>query len=110
MKEYFVTRDGERDIIFTGEVIATAKSSPNTAAGNYSRSTGRWSELTLYRTQGGKYVCQEIGRTQWQGEHDRYRGAVCEDADCVCEFFGQGWLAKELYADTAEIDCSISVD
>lgn len=110
MKEYIVKRDNERDIIFTGEIIATASSSPEQSRSDYSGSTGRWTVLRLYRTKGGKYVCQEIGRTQWQGEHDRYRGAVCEDADCVCEFFGQGWLAKELYRDTAEIDCSIRVD
>jgi len=66
--------------------------------------------LALYRTQGGKYICSQIGRTQWQREHDRHSGAVCETAECVCEFFGNGWLAKELYAETTEIDCDERVD
>ncbi len=55
------------------------------------------SKLRLYRTQGGKYICEQVGRTQWQGEHDRHSGAVCETEAEVQEFFGHGWLAKELY-------------
>jgi len=83
----------------TAEVIAEASSSPNNAFREYSGTAGRWSELRLYRTRGGKYICEQIGRTQWQGEHDRHSGAVCETEVEVQEFFGHGWLAKELYDD-----------
>jgi hypothetical protein len=110
MKEFAITRDNERDLVFTGEIIASASSSPETSRSDFSGSTGRWTELTLYKTQGGKYVCESIGRTQWQGEHDRHKGAVCETPECVCEFFGESWLAKELYANTTEIDCAVRVD
>lgn len=109
MKEHTITRDGERDIIFTGELIASVSSSPEQSRSDYSGSTGRWTELSLYRTKGGKYVCESIGRTQWQGEHDRHSGAVCDTPEAVCEFFGNGWLAKELYAAT-EIDCAEHVE
>ncbi|GEM_PF-1199208 len=70
---------------------------------------GRWAELILYRTQGGKYVCEQIGRTERQGESDRRSAAVCEDHEGVIEFFGTGWLAKDLYA-KAGIDITIHVD
>jgi len=109
MEKYIITRDGEQDLKFEGELIASASSSPESARGDYSGSVGRWTELRLYRTKGGKYVCQSIGRTQWQGEHDRCKGAVCADAAGVCAFFGASWLAKELFV-AAEIDCAENVD
>ena len=109
MEKFTLTRDGERDLTFTGETIASASSSPESARGDYSGSVGRWTELHLYRTKGGKYVCQSIGRTQWQGEHDRFKAAVCDDAAGVCEFFGASRLAKELF-DEAGIDCAERVD
>jgi hypothetical protein len=110
MKEFTITRDNERDLVFTGEQIAAVSSSPNNASSSYSGSTGRWTELRLYRTQGGKYVCETVGRTQWEKEHDRHRAAVCDTVECVCEFFGSSWLAKELYAATADINCAERVD
>jgi hypothetical protein len=104
-----VKRDGDKDISFTGELIAEAETSPETARSAYSVTTGRWVELRLYRTQGGKFICEQVGRTQWQGEHDRYSGAVCEDHAGVIEFFGNGWLAKELYEE-AEISAAEEVE
>jgi hypothetical protein len=107
MTSFTVKRDNLPDLKFTGDLLAEVSSSSNNAYWNYSGSKGRWSELALYRTQGGKYVCSQIGLTEWQGEHTRYSGAVCDDVGQVQEFFGHGWLAKELYAaadlDTAEV-------
>lgn len=98
MKEYIVIRDNAADLKFNGEIVAHTESSANNASGSaYSGQTGRWSELTLYKTAGGKFVCEQVGRTQWQGEHDRFSGAVCENETEVIAFFGHGWLAKELY-------------
>lgn len=104
MEEFTVSRDNDRDLRFNGEKIAWASSSPNNAHSNYSRSTGRWTELRLYKTAGGKFVCESIGRTQWQGEHDRRSAKVCETVEEVIGFFGSGWLAKELYEE-AGIEC-----
>jgi hypothetical protein len=104
MKEYIVQRSNAADLRFNGEIVAHTESSANNASGSsYSGQTGRWSELTLYKTAGGKFVCEQIGRTQWQGEHTRYSGAVCETAQEVIAFFGHGWLAKDLY-EIAEIE------
>lgn len=104
-----VERDGDRAIKFSGKLIGSASTSPETARSDYSGQTGRWTVLRLYRTQAGKYVCEQIGKTRWQGEHNRYSGAVCETDQQVVEFFGLGWLAKELY-DECDIDYSEIVD
>lgn len=83
---------------FTGELVAHAASSDNQAAGSYySGQTGCWAELTLYKTVGGRFVCYRADRTRWQGDRDRCSGKVCETLEDVKEFFGHGWLAKELY-------------
>ena len=100
--EYEVERDGDLNIKFTGHKIGFASSHDND-------SVGRWTELTLYKTQGGKFICEQIGYTRWDGERNFHSGAVCNDADAVIEFLGTGWLAKEVYAD-AGIDASVTVD
>lgn len=90
--------DNGPTIRFTGDRIAAAASSDNNASGSsYSGSTGRWTELKLYKTKGGYYVCHQIGYTRWQGERDLYKAKVCETTEEVIEFFGHRWLAKELY-------------
>lgn len=102
--------DNAPNIRFTGELVGSAASSDNQAVGrSYSGQTGRWTELSLYKTKGGKFICHQVGRTCWQGEHDRFSGKVCETLAEVKEFFGHRWLAKELYAE-ASIDDAVEVD
>lgn len=110
MTEYSIERDNERALKFKGEILASAASSANQAMGSsYSGSTGRWKELTLYKTQAGKFICEQVECTQWQGERNRHKGAVCDSVEQVIEFFGSGWLAKELY-ESAGIDASVRVE
>lgn len=59
---------------------------------------GRWFELELWKTVGGKFVCKKEDVTRWQGERNRHNVQVCDNIDCVKAFFGQGWVSKELYA------------
>lgn len=99
METITLENDNAPEVRFTGELIATAKSSSNNASVHYSGATGRWTELRLYRTAGGRYVAQSVGHTQWAGEHTRYNTVVCETAADVIAFFGHGWLAKELYGE-----------
>ena len=101
-KEITVLRDNARDLKFTGEQIAFVTSKTADKG-------DRWTELTLYRTGSGKLICSQVGFTCWEKEHDRHTGAVCETNDEVIEFFGLGWLAKELYAE-AKIDTSETID
>lgn len=110
METFTLQIDNTPDIRFTGELLASVASTDNQAMGSsYSGSTGRWTELELYKTAGGKFICHQIGRTRWQGERDRFSGKVCETMAEVKEFFGHRWLAKELYAE-ANIEDVIDIE
>lgn len=110
METFTLDIDNAPKIRFTGELIGSAASSDNQAMGSsYSGQTGRWTELCLYKTKGGKYICHQIGCTRWEGERARYSGEVCETLDDVKTFFGHRWLAKELY-DDAGIDYAVDVE
>lgn len=110
METFTLQIDNAPDIRFTGELLASVASTDNQAMGSsYSGSTGRWTELELYKTSGGKFICHQIGRTRWQGERDRFSGKVCETMEEVKEFFGHRWLAKELYAE-ANIEDVIDIE
>ena len=107
METLTIRRDNEPDLSFTGELLASASSSADTAHPDYSGTTGRWQELSLYRTKGGKFICSRIERTQWQGEHDVHRAAVADDPAGVIQFFGYSRLAMEVYQE-AQIDCYLA--
>lgn len=110
MDTFTIEIDNGPGLRFAGELVASAASADNRAMGSsYSGQTGRWTELALYKTKAGKYICHQVGRTCWQGERDRSSGKVCETLDEVKEFFGHRWLAKELYAE-ASIDDSVDVE
>jgi hypothetical protein len=110
METFTLEIDNAPNIRFTGEMVASAVSSDNQAMGSsYSGQTGRWTDLALYKTKGGKFVCHQVGRTRWQGERDRFSGKVCETLEEVKEFFGHRWLAKELYSE-AGIDGTVEVE
>lgn len=105
METFTLKRDNEPDIRFTGEEVATADSYDPVGG---PRNT-RWTELTLYRTTGGKWVCHEVGITRWEGERTRYKAHICETDQELCEALGYGWLAKELY-DEAGIDHAAEIE
>lgn len=103
METIIVQRDNDTDIRFNGEEIASVSSKSAYNDG------GRWTVLKLWKTKGGKFICQSIGRTQWQGETDRFSAAIADDEAGVIDFFKHGRLAKELYSE-ANIDDVQSVD
>ncbi len=110
MNKHTLKIDNAPSLRFTGELLATVSSTDNNAAGSsYSGETGRWTELALYRTAKGKYICHQTGFTRWEGERERYSGAVCDTVDQVQEFFGHRWLAKELY-DKAGIEAVVDIE
>ena len=84
-----LARDKGPDIRFAGELLAQATT--------YKPNAKRWTELQLYRTEAGQYVCVEIGLTRVPGEKTRRSAEVAKDEAEVREFFEYGWLAKELY-------------
>lgn len=92
LETYRVQRDGERDITFTGERLAQYSSAWR---------GGRRYTAAVYRTAGGRIVCERIGETQWHGERTRHEAAICERLEDIAAFFGFDALAKELYSELA---------
>lgn len=109
MEKFALEISDAPSIRFTGECIAKASSSSNSASSHYSGSVGHWTELALYKTEGGKYICHRAKRTQWQGERDMCTGKVCQTIAEVTAFFGYGWLAKDIYYD-ADISDAVDVE
>jgi hypothetical protein len=99
METFVLDVDNKPSMKFVGERIASTSSSVEQSSNYYSGSVGRWTDLELYKTKGGKWICHQTGHSQWDGEHTRYTGAVCGTEEEVIAFFGHGWLAKYLYFD-----------
>ncbi len=73
----WAVRDGARKIEFTGVLLAeTSSATPR---------KNRWSELRVYRTDGGNYIVERNGRTRNKGERDYLHAYVCETAAAVVE-------------------------
>lgn len=104
METITLERDDDRDVRFAGERVAEVSSHHYEGPRNT-----RWTELTLYRTTGGKWVCQEVGVTCWQGEHDRHAVHIADSEEALIRQLGTGWLAKALYAN-AGIECVEEVE
>ena len=56
-----------------------------------------WTELRLYRTVSGNYVCQRVYCAYFGFGAERYSGKVCESMQEVKAYFGDGRLANKLY-------------
>lgn len=95
-EEYTLKKDGDIDCMFRGQILAHASSRPTAIKAGKQR----WSELSLYKTDKGLWVCYRIGRSSIPGERSLYTYEIFESVEDVATFFGFGWLAKELY-DTA---------
>lgn len=104
MEQITLSNPGAPDVRFVGKLVAQVSSSPDQASSYYSGSNGRYTILRLFRSRGGKLIAEQTGRTQWQGERDRIKVAVCDDEKAVIEFFGHGWLAKDLYEEAGISD------
>ena len=102
MQLFTLENDNVPDVKFNGKRLAFVSSK------DPYRNANRWTELRLYKTAGGKFVCQIAGLTRWQGERNRYLTQVCETEKEVIEFFKFTRLAKELYEE-ANIDFAVVV-
>lgn len=108
-EEIVVQRDGDRDIRFVGKLLASFESSPSDSSVYYSGRANFWTELELYQTKGGKFVCQRIECSSWGNYRNEYHAAVCENESQVLSFFGYSVIAKELY-DNAGISTAVEVE
>ena len=57
---------------------------------------GRWTELRVYQTKGGKFVGVKVGRSLLFNESDRSESKVTESLAELTGFFGHSHLAKVL--------------
>lgn len=96
-EKFTLDRDDEKKISFTGKMIATAYTTPGQDGSYPSGSTGRSETIELYETKGGKFVCNHIWVTQWDGEQDRHEVFIVENDEEIINVFGQSDMAKRLY-------------
>lgn len=93
--QFTVKRDDGLDIVFTGELIATISSRKNDTQ-------KRWTELSIYKTTGGSYICEELGCSTRSSEVTIHAAGIAEDAEGIVAYFGKTWLSKQLF-ELAEI-------
>jgi hypothetical protein len=101
--EWVVVRDGCADLRFTGTVVAEESSREWSGPRSL-----RWDVLELYRTRSGTWVCSREHHTRYAKEQGSREGAVCAGTAEVVQFFGYGFLAKQLYA-VAGIRCAEAI-
>ena len=77
-KKFILERTGMKNLTFQGRVIG--EESDYTA-----QNRGRWSNYTLYQTQGNKYVGQIEHISQWQGEYDTSEVFVADTLEELSE-------------------------
>ncbi len=102
MKQYTLTRTGDRPLTFTGEVVASAGGKMHGG-----QNQNRYHEITVYRTTGGKYVLEVEYCTCWSGEDGRHYAEVCNSPDAIVDALRfcdplehlQGFPAHPAYAD-----------
>ena len=86
MEKLIIKRDGLPPIAFTGEQIASA----DNRVGNDGNRANRWTEVSIYRTKGGKFIAALTRLTCWQGESDRRAAASFATAAEVIEWLKEG--------------------
>lgn len=74
-------RDGKAPLRFKGTLLAKADNRSHEGDRQ-----NRWTELTLYKTAGGKYVIRRTNRSQWSGESDRTQAEALATAPEVIEW------------------------
>ena len=57
----------------------------------------RWTEITLYKTESGKYVVERVGMSVADGENNKIAAYVCDDHEAIKKVLAFGWLSKLLY-------------
>jgi hypothetical protein len=98
-------RTGQAPLRLRGELLAKAKSSPDSGMPNYSGRAGRFTEAAIYKTASGRYVAHVLHGTRWQGEHDSHEAAVYPSLKECVDFLSDrvpGWILTGIIADLGE--------
>jgi hypothetical protein len=99
-----IRRDNMKDLVFKGVELGSASSRTINGPGQ-----NRYSNLSLYKTEGGKYVFHNEYITHWQGESDTSEAEVFDTAeDLINDLIGPDGevseLRKELIEEAAKHD------
>ena len=79
MEKLIIKRDGLPPIAFTGERIASDRSSGD-----------RYTRVVIYKTQGGNFVAEIQHLTCWQGEKDHYSATSKKTAAEIIQWLKEG--------------------
>lgn len=79
IKEVTLTRTGQPPLRFKGVLLGVGSTR--------GQSSTRWTEVSIHRTSGGKFVACVARRTQWENEHDHVDAKASSTAAEVI-----GWL------------------
>lgn len=93
--QQFKLRDNKgRDYVFVGEEVAHVSTlRPQTGQ-------ERWTELKVFKTKGGNFVCQKLGKTQVPGEieYSTIEEMMANVAESrIFKFFGASYICREVY-------------
>lgn len=81
IEQHTITRDGQPPLRFEGAIIGSASSC---------RVDTRGTDITIYRTKGGRFVAQVERWTRWQGESGSDSAAAKDTLSELSE-----WLAED---------------
>lgn len=87
-----LTRDHDTDIRFKGRKLGFASN-----FSYYGLHSRRWTELTLYQTQGGKLICQRVSRTKSARDPHAKTLYIADSEQELLDKVGYSNLAKTLY-------------
>ncbi len=99
MNRMFVPLDEAKSFRFDGEMISEALGPADSFDLPEDDNEDQWSELRLYSTLDGRYVCEQVRCESWKGGHEQHKVTICDSANKIKDFFGTSGLAKELYVD-----------
>ena len=72
----------DKDLVFNGEEIASTSTRTT-----YGDSQNRYSCVTLYKTESGKYILLEENISHWQGESNSQNALILDSLDEVSAHF-----------------------
>ena len=78
MTQQNIDRTGLPPLRFIGEAIGNGSTRGH--------SSTRWTNVSIYRTKGGKWVANVVNRTQWEGEHDYAKAQPFESPKELIKF------------------------
>jgi len=110
LETFTVTRDGDRDLEFQGERIASVSDHSHEGS-----KQNRWTEIRAYRTDADRIVVQITRRTCWQGEQDTFTAGAFDTPAAVRDFMVEqeggvfSDLAKEALTEAGFADATVEV-